>query len=399
VVAMQYQITDHAAIEFSRAFYESLADGLPVDTAVTEARVSVSMDSMLEWGTPVLYMRSPDGRLFDISTSGLRARPIRQTGGTQEEDPLRRYQQAVESAWAQGKLQANNVQRLRDLAHDELGLDRDTAADIEREVMGDTKVTILERQEEAAGQEERDRRLEELYIQARRLHSNRKWQAVIDTFVQIHAEAPNYPDPEGLLASSSDALKLEQRAAQTLLPALTGSWWAMALRGLVIVIIGLMIWVYNFRLYGGLMAFADGVVARIDAKTRADRRGPLLLQSRISFLIGLLVWLVWLIRDVLPHQNPLLLSLDEFFANHSVAPRLVGIWAIIIGSIRIFAAIQLRWETTNLWLVIISGASLAVFGFLLLPQPSEQYPQILLIPLALVSGIALIAVAWRVRNR
>jgi len=65
---MQYQITDSAAIEFSSAFYESLADGLPVDAAVTEARVAVSMESMLEWGTPVLYMRSLDGRLFDIST-------------------------------------------------------------------------------------------------------------------------------------------------------------------------------------------------------------------------------------------------------------------------------------------------------------------------------------------
>src|SRR5215208_156857 len=60
VVAMQYEVTDRAAIEFSRDFYEALADGLPVDAAVTEARAAVSMDSILEWGTPVLYMHSPD---------------------------------------------------------------------------------------------------------------------------------------------------------------------------------------------------------------------------------------------------------------------------------------------------------------------------------------------------
>jgi CHAT domain-containing protein len=66
VVAMQYEITDAAAIEFSRSFYEAVADGLPVDAAVAEARTAVSMESMLEWGTPVLYMRSPDGRIFDI---------------------------------------------------------------------------------------------------------------------------------------------------------------------------------------------------------------------------------------------------------------------------------------------------------------------------------------------
>src|SRR3712207_4283142 len=38
VVAMQYEITDEAAIEFSRDFYEAVADGLPVDAAVAEAR-------------------------------------------------------------------------------------------------------------------------------------------------------------------------------------------------------------------------------------------------------------------------------------------------------------------------------------------------------------------------
>jgi outer membrane protein assembly factor BamD (BamD/ComL family) len=79
--------------------------------------------------------------------------------------------------------------------------------------MGDTIEKILERQEEAARQEERNRRLEELYIQARRLHRDRKWQAVIDLFEQINSEDPNHPDPEGLLASSRDALELEQRVA------------------------------------------------------------------------------------------------------------------------------------------------------------------------------------------
>jgi hypothetical protein len=69
VVAMQYEITDRAAIEFSRGFYESLAEGLPVDAAVAEARkaVNFSMAYTVEWGTPVLHMRSPDGRLFDLN--------------------------------------------------------------------------------------------------------------------------------------------------------------------------------------------------------------------------------------------------------------------------------------------------------------------------------------------
>jgi tetratricopeptide (TPR) repeat protein len=66
VLAMQYEITDQAAIEFSRTFYEALADGLPVDAAVCDARkaVSVGIENTVEWGIPVLYMRSPNGVLF-----------------------------------------------------------------------------------------------------------------------------------------------------------------------------------------------------------------------------------------------------------------------------------------------------------------------------------------------
>src|SRR5215210_6134697 len=202
VVAMQYEITDRAAIEFSRDFYEALADSLPVDAAVTEARAAVSMDSMLEWGTPVLYTHSPDGRVFDISTLAVRAHPTPETEVRQEEDSLRRYREGVEAAWAGGKLETNEVQRLRKLANDEIRLSPGAAADIEREVMGDTIERILERQEEAARQEQRNRRLEKLYTQARRLHRDRKWQAVIDVFEQIRAEDPAYSDPESLLRSA-----------------------------------------------------------------------------------------------------------------------------------------------------------------------------------------------------
>jgi hypothetical protein len=69
VLAMQYEITDRAAIEFARTFYESLSDGFPVDTCVTEARKSISLSvaNSVEWGTPVLYMRAPDGKLFSIA--------------------------------------------------------------------------------------------------------------------------------------------------------------------------------------------------------------------------------------------------------------------------------------------------------------------------------------------
>jgi hypothetical protein len=64
VIAMQFEITDAAAITFAQEFYAALADGYPVDAALVEARIAM-LDKNVEWGTPVLYMRSPDGRLFD----------------------------------------------------------------------------------------------------------------------------------------------------------------------------------------------------------------------------------------------------------------------------------------------------------------------------------------------
>jgi Flp pilus assembly protein TadD len=68
VLAMQYEITDDAAIEFSRTFYETILLGKPIDTALTLARVAVNLHKKksLEWGVPVLFMRSSDGSIFDI---------------------------------------------------------------------------------------------------------------------------------------------------------------------------------------------------------------------------------------------------------------------------------------------------------------------------------------------
>lgn len=68
VVAMQYPISDDAAISFARSFYEVIAEEMPVDQAVYEARASMfPLDDgkRIDWAVPVLFLQSPDGRLFD----------------------------------------------------------------------------------------------------------------------------------------------------------------------------------------------------------------------------------------------------------------------------------------------------------------------------------------------
>jgi len=68
VVAMQFEISDEAAIVFAGGFYESLTAGLPVDASLGEARLAMLAERSedIEWGTPVLFMRVPDGRIFDL---------------------------------------------------------------------------------------------------------------------------------------------------------------------------------------------------------------------------------------------------------------------------------------------------------------------------------------------
>ena len=75
VLAMQFPISDPAAIALSREFYSALADGYPIDAALSEARKAIQeAGGPLEWGTPVLFSRSDDNRLIEMPQGD--ARPV-----------------------------------------------------------------------------------------------------------------------------------------------------------------------------------------------------------------------------------------------------------------------------------------------------------------------------------
>lgn len=92
VIAMQFEITDRVASTFSKWLYESLAAGLPVDRALAQARLAIfNKRSGLEWGTPVLFMRVQDGRIFDVPDAlPLPPLPPRPDGAKREEPPIRK---------------------------------------------------------------------------------------------------------------------------------------------------------------------------------------------------------------------------------------------------------------------------------------------------------------------
>ena len=67
VIGMQFEITDEAAIAFSESLYSGIAQGLPIDAALGPARRAiVAAQKEAEFGTPVLFLRTGDARLFEV---------------------------------------------------------------------------------------------------------------------------------------------------------------------------------------------------------------------------------------------------------------------------------------------------------------------------------------------
>ena len=68
VIAMQFAISDAAAILFAEELYTNLIGGrAPVDAAVSEARKAIFVEQgTMEWATPVLFLADTEVQLFDF---------------------------------------------------------------------------------------------------------------------------------------------------------------------------------------------------------------------------------------------------------------------------------------------------------------------------------------------
>jgi hypothetical protein len=67
VAAMQFTVSDSAAIDFARGFYTAIGHGRSIDDATRSGRISVLGARTLEWVTPVLYVRGDNTQLFAIT--------------------------------------------------------------------------------------------------------------------------------------------------------------------------------------------------------------------------------------------------------------------------------------------------------------------------------------------
>ncbi len=66
VAAMQFAISDPAAVAFGRGFYTALAGGQSVEDATRAGRLAILGLQSLEWVTPVLYVRGDTTQLFAV---------------------------------------------------------------------------------------------------------------------------------------------------------------------------------------------------------------------------------------------------------------------------------------------------------------------------------------------
>ena len=164
-------------------------------------------------------------------------------------------------------------------------------------------------------------------------------------------------------------------------------WWALALRGLLAVLFGILTFIipgltlFSLVLLFGAYAILEGVFNVVSALRGPRHHWPLLLECIVGILAGFLTF-AW------PGITALILLY------------VIGFWAIFTGVLEIVAGIRLRRHIDNEWLLILMGVLSVGFGVLLLVFPGAGALAIVLWigAYALVFGIALIALAFRLRS-
>src|SRR6266851_1987200 len=168
-----------------------------------------------------------------------------------------------------------------------------------------------------------------------------------------------------------------------MLEAMTRNWGAIALRGVIAVLLGVIAIVWPGPTVAVLVillgALAEGA-ANIVAGVRG-RESWAIAEGIISVVVGIVI-VVW----------PAITALALLYV--------VAAWAIITGIVRIVAAIQLRRVIRNEWLLAGSGLASIIFGVIAAVFPGAGILAIiwLLGAWLIVLGVILIAFALSIRQ-
>jgi len=163
-------------------------------------------------------------------------------------------------------------------------------------------------------------------------------------------------------------------------------WWALALRGLLAVLFGILTLVspgltlFYLVLLFGAYAILEGIFNIISAIRAPGHHWPLIVEGIIGIIAGVLTFM-W------PGITAVVLLY------------LIAFWAIFTGVLEITAGIRLRQHVTNEWMLILMGITSILFGALILISPGTGALAIALWigVYALIFGVILIVLAFRLR--
>jgi uncharacterized membrane protein HdeD (DUF308 family) len=181
-------------------------------------------------------------------------------------------------------------------------------------------------------------------------------------------------------------------AGRELLRSLAENWWLLLLRGVAAIIFGMLAFFWpgltllSLTLLWGAYAFADGIFALWAAiagkgAVETSTRWWLAASGIVSVLAGL-VALFW------PGVTTLVLLM------------LIASWAVIIGVLHIWGAIELRKEVQGEWLLALYGVLWIGFGVLMFAQPGAGALALVWMIgwCAILSGCMSIALAFRLKT-
>jgi uncharacterized membrane protein HdeD (DUF308 family) len=172
-----------------------------------------------------------------------------------------------------------------------------------------------------------------------------------------------------------------------MLHSLAQNWWALALRGLVAVLFGLLtffmpgITLVTLVLLFGAYALVDGIFNAIAFFRVPAHHWAFLVEGAVGIIAGVLTF-TW----------PAITALVLLY--------LIAYWAIFTGILEIVAGIRLRKAIANEWLLVAMGILSLLFGIMILFAPAAGALAIVLWigAYALVFGIFLLVLAFRLKG-
>ncbi|MGD9714533.1 MAG: HdeD family acid-resistance protein [Thermomicrobiales bacterium] len=167
---------------------------------------------------------------------------------------------------------------------------------------------------------------------------------------------------------------------------LSKKWWVLALRGVVLIILGLLAFVNPlvWITFVGVYMLVDGAAmlfAGFGNQPDGQSRWPLIIIGILGIIAGIIVLV-----------NPVLGGITLTIV--------IAAWAIVTGILEIISAIRLREEIDNEWWLIITGVLAIIFGILVFQNVLAGILTIAWVfgIFAIVAGILSIALAFRVRD-